>query len=88
MPNFLKKIPRFFFSFQNFPPFISCHDHIEHDGMNTFTCGYQQEYQQESACQGAEQGPQEQVMKGQGGNTSLRSIEKQDWIDIVYGQSI
>ena len=30
---------------------------------------------------GAEQGPQEQVMKVQGGNRSLRRIDKQNWID-------
>ena len=57
---------------------------VKRDGMNTFTCWIQQE----SACQGAEQGPQEQVMKGQGEHRSLRRIEKQDWIDSVYGQTI
>ena len=31
--------------------------------------------------------PQEQVMKGQGGNGSLRRIEKQDWKDSFYGQT-
>ena len=36
---------------------------------------------------GAEQGPQEQGMKGQGGNRSLKRIENQDWIDSVYGQT-
>ena len=42
---------------------------------------------------GAEQGPQEQVTTGQGGNRSLRRIEKQEWIDLclwtngqIYGQ--
>ena len=30
---------------------------------------------------GQSKGPQEQVMKGQGRNRSLRRIEKQDWID-------
>ena len=37
---------------------------------------------------GTEQGPQEQVATGQGGNRSLREIEKQDWIDSVNGQFI
>ena len=55
-------------------------DHVKLDGMNTFTCGIQQE----TACQRAEQGPQEQVTTGQGGNRSFTRIEKQDWRNSVY----
>ena len=44
--------------------------------------------QQESACQGGRTGSQEHVTTGQGGSKGLRRIEKQVWIDSVYGQSI
>ena len=45
--------------------------------------------QQESKCQGADQGPQEQATTVKGGNRILRRIEKQNWIDdSVYGQTI
>ena len=37
---------------------------------------------------GAEHGSQEQVMKGQGGNKSLRRVEKQDWIDSTQTASM
>ena len=37
---------------------------------------------------GAEQGLQEQATKGQRGNRAFRRIEKQYWIDSVYGQTI